>query len=273
MTTSAKPDSPTPAAPTVPPALRIAGLSHTHQANAGPLEALSNIHLDVAPGEFVVIVGPSGCGKSTLLSLVAGLETPTSGTLEAAGKPITGPGRDRILMFQEGALFPWLSAQANVEFGLKGTGLSRRKRRERAKGYLNLVQLEEFAQAHAHELSGGMKQRVALARALALQPELLLMDEPFAALDAQTRDAMLALVQKLWAQQRHTTLFVTHNVREAACLGDRVIVLSHRPGTIKASFRITAPRPRNIEDPLVIEAARLIKNALVEELDWLRLPR
>lgn len=256
-----------------PPILRIQGVSHTFQAASGPVEAIANVNLDVHPGEFVVLVGPSGCGKSTLLSMVAGLEQPTAGSLVANGERVAGPARDRLLVFQEAALFPWLSAQGNVEFGLKGLHLKRRERRDRARAVLDLVQLKDFARAHPHELSGGMKQRVALARALALKPRLLLMDEPFAALDAQTRDSMLQLVQQVWARSRQTTLFVTHNVREAACLGDRVVILTRRPGTVKAIVKVDAPRPRRIDDPPVIEAARRIQNALVEELEWLRLPR
>jgi NitT/TauT family transport system ATP-binding protein len=264
--------NPTAAVPATPPAtrpaLRVSKVSHTFQGNAGNVEALKNIDMEVESGEFLVIVGPSGCGKSTLLAMLAGLETPTSGTIEFEGKAITGPDRDRILMFQEGALFPWLDAQANVEFGLKGIGLRHKEIKKRAREHLRMVQLEEFASAHVHELSGGMKQRVALARALAIRPRLLLMDEPFAALDAQTRDDMLLRLQALWQKEKHTTVFITHNVREAACLGDRVIVMSGRPGSIRTSFRIRAPRPRQVEDPTVIEAARAIKNALVEELEW-----
>jgi NitT/TauT family transport system ATP-binding protein len=269
----AAPTAPAPPAQNGAPALRIAGVGHTFQAKSGPVEAIRNIDLEVQPGEFVVIVGPSGCGKSTLLSFIAGLESPSTGSIQVNGKPVTGPGKDRILLFQEGALFPWLDALANVEFGLRGMGMGRKKRHAYAKEHLKLVQLGDRESAHVHELSGGMKQRVALARALALRPQLLLMDEPFAALDAQTRDSMLQLLQQIWAKQRHTTVFVTHNVREAACLGDRVIVMSHRPGTIKTTFRINAPRPRHIEDPVVMEAARRIQDALVEELEWLRLPR
>jgi NitT/TauT family transport system ATP-binding protein len=249
-------------------AIRLAGLNHTFATQTGPVEALRGIDLDVQPGEFVVVVGPSGCGKSTLLSMVAGLQPASGGTIEVDGKPVTGPGRDRILMFQEGALFPWLDAQANVEFGLRGLGLGRKGRRERARQHLAMVQLEDFASARMHELSGGMRQRVALARALALRPRVLLMDEPFAALDAQTRDGMLERVQRLWQEQHFTCLFVTHNVREAACLGDRVVVMSPRPGTIKATFPVVAKRPRRIEDPVVIEAARRIQAALVEEIVW-----
>ncbi|HUR63394.1 MAG TPA: ABC transporter ATP-binding protein [Candidatus Thermoplasmatota archaeon] len=249
--------------------LRVQGLSHTFASKAGPVQALAGIDLDVKAGEFVVLIGPSGCGKSTLLSLVAGLEAPTQGSIDVEGKPVQGPSRDRILLFQEGALFPWLDARANVEFALKGQGLPRAARRQKAMDHLAMVQLESFENARIHELSGGMRQRVALARALAMEPKVLLMDEPFAALDAQTRDGMLERVQTLWMRQRFTCLFVTHNVREAACLGDRVIVMSPRPGTIKAEIKVEAPRPRHIEDDAVVQAARSIKAALVEELGWM----
>jgi NitT/TauT family transport system ATP-binding protein len=250
-------------------ALRLRGVGHTFDSKTGPVQALSGVDLDVRDGEFVVIIGPSGCGKSTLLSMVAGLEAPTEGTIEVDGKPVTGPSRDRILLFQEGALFPWLDARANVEFALKGQGLPRAQRRQKAMEHLAMVQLESFERSRIHELSGGMRQRVALARALAMEPKVLLMDEPFAALDAQTRDTMLEQVQTLWMRQHFTALFVTHNVREAACLGDRVIVMSPRPGVIKAEIRVDAPRPRHIEDDAVVKAAREVKTALVEELGWL----
>jgi NitT/TauT family transport system ATP-binding protein len=249
-------------------ALRVQGIGHSFPGNAGDVHAIGDIGFEVKKGEIVVLVGPSGCGKSTLLAFIAGLDTPNRGNIEVHGKPVTGPGRDRILMFQEGALFPWLDAQANVEFGLKGH-LPRPERKKRARDLLEMVGLKEFASAHVHQLSGGMKQRVALARALAMEPDILLMDEPFAALDAQTRDAMLNLVQRLCASKRQTTVFVTHNVREAACLGDRIIVLSHRPSKVKAIFAVDAPRPRHIEDQPVMAGARQIKEALLEELDWL----
>ncbi|MFO1534810.1 MAG: ABC transporter ATP-binding protein [Thermoplasmatota archaeon] len=249
--------------------LRVQGLSHTFASKTGPVQALTDINLDVRDGEFVVLIGPSGCGKSTLLSLVAGLEMPGAGTIEVDGKPVTGPSRDRTLLFQEGALFPWLDARANVEFALRGQEMGRAERRAKAMHHLAMVQLESFEGSRIHELSGGMRQRVALARALAMEPKVLLMDEPFAALDAQTRDGMLERVQTLWLQQRFTTLFVTHNVREAACLGDRVVVFSPRPGTIKAEIKVDAPRPRHIEDEAVIQAAREVKAALVEDLGWM----
>ncbi|HUR61525.1 MAG TPA: ABC transporter ATP-binding protein [Candidatus Thermoplasmatota archaeon] len=249
--------------------LSLRGVGHTYESKSGPVEAILGIDLEVQSGEFVVLIGPSGCGKSTLLSMVAGLESPSSGTIEVDGKPVTGPNRDRILLFQEGGLFPWLDARANVEFALRGQGLGRAKRRAKARHHLEMVQLESFQDTAIHELSGGMRQRVALARALAMEPKVLLMDEPFAALDAQTRDDMLSRVQTLWLQQKFTALFVTHNIREAACLGDRVIVMAPRPGTIKAEIRVDAPRPRHIEDEAVVKAAREIKSAMVEELGWM----
>ena len=249
-------------------ALRAKGIGHAFRNNAGgEVHAIGDVTFEVAKGEIVVIVGPSGCGKSTLLGFIAGLDKPNQGQVDIGGKPVAGPGRDRILMFQEGALFPWLDAQSNVEFGLKGH-VPRRERRQKVRDILAKVGLAEFASAHVHQLSGGMKQRVALARARAMEPDILLMDEPFAALDAQTRDAMLDLVQRVCKDSGQTTVFVTHNVREAACLGDRVLVLSHRPSTVKAVFEVEAPRPRHIEDKPVMATARQIKEALVEELEW-----
>ena len=248
--------------------IKVAGVGHRFAGKRGFVQALQGVDFEVQPGEFVVIVGPSGCGKSTLLTMLAGLERPTEGTVEVDGKPVDRPQRDRIMMFQEGALFPWLDARGNVEFGLRQAGIPRGERRKVAMEHLKEVQLEGFAEHQIHQLSGGMKQRVALARALALTPRLLLMDEPFAALDAQTRDDMLDRVQMLWAADRPTVLFVTHNVREAATLGDRVLVMSHRPGHIKESFTIDSPRPRHLDDDAVVQNARRIKAALQGEMNW-----
>jgi len=186
----------------------------------GEVHALDNVSLQVGEGDFVCLVGPSGCGKSTLLSIIAGLEKPDSGQVLTDGKPVTEPGRDRMVMFQESALFPWLDVMSNVLFGLKlKPGLKNRERREVAEFYLKLVGLEKFMHANIHELSGGMKQRVALARALAPNPRVLLMDEPFAALDALTREQLYGDIQLIWEARKKTIVFVTHNVREAACLG------------------------------------------------------
>jgi len=248
--------------------LRIAGLGKTFRGETGPTEAMRAIDLNVAPGEFVTVVGPSGCGKSTLLNLVAGLEEPTTGTVELDGVPMLGPGPDRIMVFQDGALFPWLDVRRNVEFGLRIAGVPRDERAERALEVLRTMQIEGFARARIHELSGGMRQRVALARALVLRPKVLLLDEPFASLDAQMRDELLGVLQDLWRGTGATVMFVTHNIREAACLGDRVVVLSRRPGTVKGIVANSAPRPRRIEDEEVMERVRDVNRLVAEEIRW-----
>jgi len=211
------------------------------------VHALDDVTLRIAEGEFVCLVGPSGCGKSTLLNIIAGLERPDRGLVQAGGQAIVGPGPHRLMMFQEAALFPWLTVLSNVLFGLKlNTELSAVERREKAEYFLDLVGLKRFMHSNVHELSGGMKQRVALARALAPQPSVLLMDEPFGALDALTREQLYGDIQRIWSQHRKTIVFVTHNVREAVCLGDRVILFSPHPGRIREEFAIPLPRPRDI---------------------------
>jgi NitT/TauT family transport system ATP-binding protein len=229
----------------------------------GPVTALADFEANVAPGEFVTVVGPSGCGKSTLLNLIAGLEKPDQGTMMTDGRKIDGPGRDRMVMFQEHALFPWLDVAGNVMFGLRlKPGLSNKDRQDVTQYYLKLVGLERFMDSNIHELSGGMKQRVALARALAPNPRVLLMDEPFAALDAMTREQLYADIQKIWAARRKTIIFVTHNVREAVCLGDRVILFSAHPGRIREQFKIPLPRPRDINSVELAAYATEITRAL-----------
>ncbi len=236
-------------------------------ARGTEMQALQDIELEVRPGEFLCIVGPSGCGKSTLLHLIAGLDHPTSGEIRLDGSEVEGPGSDRILIFQELGLFPWLTVSENVEFGLQMKGLRKRERRVRAEHYLRLVHLSQFGESYIHQLSGGMKQRVALARCLAMQPDVLLMDEPFAALDAQTRDLLHDELERIWAETGQTIIFVTHNVREAVRLGDRVVVLTFRPGRIKNEFRVHLHRPRHLEDPEVALAAREILQQLRDEID------
>jgi NitT/TauT family transport system ATP-binding protein len=227
--------------------LAVDGVSKTFRTRQTTVQALDGITLHVQPGEFVCLVGPSGCGKSTLLDIVAGLTKPDQGRVSADGQPVTGPGRHRLVMFQESALFPWLDVLGNVMFGLKLVpGLTHRRRIEIAHDYLRLVKLERFARSNVHELSGGMRQRVALARALAPDPRVLLMDEPFSALDALTREQLYDDVQEIWQTRRKTILLVTHNVREAVCLGDRVILLSPNPGRIHEVFNVSLPRPRDI---------------------------
>jgi NitT/TauT family transport system ATP-binding protein len=248
--------------------IRVDGVSRRFPSgHGGQLAALENISLDVLPGEFLCIVGPSGCGKSTLLHLIAGLDRPSAGEIWIDGRKVEGPGPDRILLFQELGLFPWLTARENVEFGLRQKGMDRSERREQASYYLDLVRLSQFEEHHPHQLSGGMKQRVALARALAMRPDVLLMDEPFAALDAQTRDLLHDELERVWRETGQTIIFVTHNVREAVRLGDRVLVLSYRPGRIKAKFSISLARPRHIEDTEVAFTAKRVLGQLREEID------
>ncbi len=246
--------------------LRLQNVSKTFLSNLGAVETLRAIDLEVREEEFLCIVGPSGCGKSTLLNLMAGLERADSGAVWCDDRPIEGPGPDRVLIFQEPALFPWLTVLGNVEFGLRLRGEREPMRRERALDALRLVHLHRFRDAFVHQLSGGMKQRVALARALVMDPAVLLMDEPFAALDAQTRDMLHDELQEIWAKTRKTIVFVTHNVREAACLGDRVLLLTARPGRIKREFGVEQPRPRQIEDPGTIQLARTILADLRDEV-------
>jgi NitT/TauT family transport system ATP-binding protein len=231
------------------------------------LLALDHINLHVKPGEFLCIVGPSGCGKSTLLHLIAGLHQQTSGQILVDGKRVQGPGTDRILIFQELGLFPWLTVGQNVEFGMKMKGLCKAEREEKTQYYLRLVHLSQFKDSYTHQLSGGMRQRVALARALATEPDVLLMDEPFAALDAQTRDLLHDELERIWAETGRTIIFVTHNVREAIRLGDRVVLLTFRPGRVKREFPVSLPRPRSLEDVPVAHAAREVLDELREEIN------
>jgi len=231
------------------------------------LLALDHINLQVKAGEFLCIVGPSGCGKSTLLHLIAGLHRQTSGQVLIDGNPVQGPGTDRILIFQELGLFPWLTVGDNVEFGMKMKGIGKAEREEKIRYYLRLVHLSQFKDSYTHQLSGGMRQRVALARALATEPDVLLMDEPFAALDAQTRDLLHDELERIWAETGRTIIFVTHNVREAIRLGDRVALMTFRPGRVKREFVVDLPRPRVLEDVHVARAAGEILGELREEIN------
>ena len=244
-----------------PSKLAIEEVSKSFQSASGTVLALDRVSLNVAEGEFVCLVGASGCGKSTLLNIIAGLEKPDSGTVLADGKPVTAPGRDRLVMFQESALFPWLNVFGNVLFPLKlKPNLTNKDRHDVAKYYLELVGLTRFERANIHELSGGMKQRVSLARALAPNPRVLLMDEPFAALDALTREQLYGDIQEIWKARRKTIVFVTHNVREAACLGDRVLIFSPHPGRIQEEFAVKLPRPRDINSvDLAVHATEIMK--------------
>ena len=245
-----------------PSKLAIDNVSKSFQSASGNVLALDHVSLQVNEGEFVCLVGASGCGKTTLLNIIAGLEKPDSGNVLADGKPITSPGRDRLVMFQESALFPWLDVFGNVLFGLKlKPNLTNKDRRDVAKYYLELVGLTRFERANIHELSGGMKQRVALARALAPNPRVLLMDEPFAALDALTREQLYGDLQRIWEERKKTIVFVTHNVREAACLGERVLLFSPHPGRIQEEFAVDLPRPRDINSvDLASYATKIIRS-------------
>jgi NitT/TauT family transport system ATP-binding protein len=250
------------------PKLSASGVSKTFRnARGGKVAALGQVDLEIRPGEFVCLIGPSGCGKSTLLNLFAGLERPDAGSLSIDGRPIAGPGPDRAVLFQEPALFPWMSVRANVEFALEMIGVPTDERADRAMDWLRRVHLAHFADAQPHELSGGMRQRAALARALSCQPEVLLADEPFASLDAQTREILQRELQEVWSETRNTFVFVTHNVREAVFLADRVVLMSAPPGTMVAEHRIDAPRPRDFEDVLLSKVVVDIHSHLSREVE------
>jgi NitT/TauT family transport system ATP-binding protein len=247
--------------------LVVEGVSKWFRTPRADVHVLDRIDLRVEEGEIVCLVGPSGCGKTTLLDIMAGLTKPDQGRVLSDGQPVEGPGRHRLMMFQESALFPWLDVFGNVMFGLKRKpGLSDRERRDIADYHLRLVGLEKFKHAYVHELSGGMKQRVALARSLAPDPGVLLMDEPFAALDAMTREQLYQDLQDIWQARRKTMVFVTHDVREAACLGDRVFLLSASPGRLREEFRIPLPRPRDANSPELAAFAQRITHALKARL-------
>src|SRR5581483_11701081 len=244
--------------------IEVSGVSKHFVSRRGTHHALADVTLQIDPGQLVCLVGPSGCGKSTLLNLIAGLETPDHGTVAVDGKPVDGPGPDRSVMFQDSALFPWLSVRKNVEFGLEMARWPRGEWDARVETYLKKVHLWRFRDAYVHELSGGMRQRVALARALAPEPRVLLMDEPFAALDAQTRDVLHVELEQIWRATKKTVVFVTHNVREAVRLGDRVIVLATRPGRVKLDVKIDLGRPRELESDVAYYVGRIMKELKVE---------
>jgi NitT/TauT family transport system ATP-binding protein len=245
-------------APEVTPGVLIDGVSKVFRGPGGNVAALDNISLSVAPGEFVCLLGASGCGKSTLLNLIAGLEQPTAGTVQAASRP--------ALMFQEAALFPWLTAGANIALALKLAGVPRKARTAQVDELLDLVRLSGTAKRRVHELSGGQRQRVALARALAQSGQVLLMDEPFAALDAITRDVLHDELTRVWKRTGNSVVFVTHNVREAVRLGQRVVLLSSRPGRVVGEWRVEIKGPRTIEHPEVSALAAEITLRLREEI-------
>ena len=229
------------------PHIEIRDVSLVYDTPAGRVMGIKNASFDIEQSEFLCIVGPSGCGKSTLLNIIAGFLEPTGGAISIGGKAVKGHGQDRGVVFQDFAqLFPWRTALGNVAFGLEMKGVGKAEREETARAQLKLVKLEKFANSYPHHLSGGMQQRVAIARALAYNPSVLLMDEPFAALDALTRDDMQRLLAEVWKETRKTVIYVTHNVAEAVYLADRVIVMTPHPGTVKARIDITLPRPRDL---------------------------
>ena len=248
---------PPPPPPVARPAVALQGVTKRYGGQNGVL-ALDGISLNVRPGEFLTLVGASGCGKSTLLNLVSGLDQPTSGSVEVDGRA--------AFMFQEHALFPWLSALDNVATPLRLKGVGKKDREAQARDYLAAVHLADFADRRPHELSGGMRQRVAIARTLATHAPVLLMDEPFGSLDAMTRDLLHDELESIWRERKLTVLFVTHNVREAVRLGDRVVLLSSRPGRIVAEYDVAIDRPRRIEDPTVSALAGEITAALRKEV-------
>jgi NitT/TauT family transport system ATP-binding protein len=245
-------------APTAEAAVTLDGVSKVYGGGRSAVAALDRIDLAVAPGELVCVVGASGCGKTTLLNLIAGLDEPTAGRLEVAGRP--------ALMFQEAALFPWLTVAGNVDVALKLRRVPRAERRARVDELLATVRLSDFARRRPHELSGGMRQRVALARAFAQDADVLLMDEPFGALDAMTRDLLHDELERLWRARGLTVVFVTHNVREAARLADRIVVLTSRPGTVSATVPVPIARPRRIESPEVSDLAGEVTGLLRQEV-------
>ncbi|HEX2015038.1 MAG TPA: ABC transporter ATP-binding protein [Nitrososphaera sp.] len=230
------------------------------------IAAVEDVSLAIDEGQFVCFVGPSGCGKTTLLNILAGLDKPTDGEVILDGRPVVGTGPDRCMVFQENALFPWLKVIDNVEFGLKMKGVEKSKRHQQAMHYLEMMQLTKFADAYTYQLSGGMKQRVAIARALVMDPEVLLMDEPFAALDSQTRDLLMVELQLIWAKTKKTIVFITHNITESVCLGDKIVVFSKRPGRVKKEVAVNYRRPRLPEDENLRTFHRQVVDAMQGEL-------
>jgi NitT/TauT family transport system ATP-binding protein len=237
------------------------------QRNGSIFTAIEDVSLTIHKGEFVSLLGPSGCGKSTILNLIAGFESFEHGTITVNGSGITGPGSDRVVVFQEHALFPWLTVLDNVAFGLKQKGMGKKERYELAMEQIRAVHLSKFADRYTHELSGGMRQRAAIARALVMDPQILLMDEPFAALDEQTRLVLHQELEEIWMKTGKTILFITHNIREAVTLSDRVLVMSTRPGKILKQFTVQAARPRDSADSVLHYLESSIMETLAGELE------
>jgi ABC-type nitrate/sulfonate/bicarbonate transport system ATPase subunit len=253
------------------PKLTVRNLRKVFQVDEGfgkysSITAIDGVSLDVRDGELITLIGPSGCGKSTLLMILAGLYDKSAGEVLLDGRPIVGPGLDRGVVFQEFALFPWLTVRNNICFGLKMKGIPAAEHDAIVKRYLKMVKLEEFERIFPHRLSGGMKQRVGIARALAYAPELLLMDEPFGALDAQTRTSLQKMLVDIWAETRKTILFVTHSVREAVFLSDRIVVLSRRPSRVRTIIEVDLPRPRQRLSQAFIRHEEELEELIAQEI-------
>jgi ABC-type nitrate/sulfonate/bicarbonate transport system ATPase subunit len=247
--------------------MRIKDLSKRYVTNESEVLALSEIDLEIREGEFVSLLGPSGCGKSTLLKIVAGLLDASAGSVEIDGAVVTAPGPERAVVFQDYALFPWMTVEDNVEFGLEARGVPLEKRRQVSAELLKVVGLQEFAKKYPHHLSGGMKQRVSIARALAVEPQILLMDEPFGALDAQTRSVMQEELLRIWKVYRKTVVFVTHSIEESIYLSDRIVVMTARPGQIKTIIEVQDERPRDMTAPAMAQMQRSVRAILSEEIN------
>jgi NitT/TauT family transport system ATP-binding protein len=247
------------------PMIRVQGLHKAFRGSEREVIALAGIDLDVAEGEFVCLLGPSGCGKSTLLNMVGGFDQPTAGTVSAMGKPVTGPGPDRAMVFQEYALFPWMTVERNIAFGLEIKGEDGQRMADIVAGWLKKLSIGDFRDRFPKDLSGGMRQRVAIARALAIDSPILLMDEPFGALDALTRRTLQDELLRLWAELRKTVLFVTHGIDESVLLADRVVVMTYRPGTVKRVQPIALPRPRDPASPEFQALQRELSALVMEE--------
>ena len=247
--------------------ITVENLGKRYVTNDSSVFALSDINLAIEDGEFVSLLGPSGCGKSTLLRIIAGLLPATEGRLNIDGKSVNGPGPERAVVFQDYALFPWLTVQNNVEFGLEARGIAAVERNKISSELLRVVGLADFAKKYPHHLSGGMKQRVSIARALAVDPQILLMDEPFGALDAQTRSTLQEELLRIWRVYRKTVVFVTHSIEEAIYLSDRIVIMTARPGRIKTIVHVPNERPRDMTSPAMSELQRTVRGILGEEIN------
>ncbi len=245
--------------------IHVAGVNMVFGGKETSVIALKDVSLDIASGEFVCLLGPSGCGKSTLLNAIAGFVTPTSGGISVEGRPVTQPGPDRGMVFQEYALFPWMTVEKNIAFGLELKGVGRSQISAKVEELLDILRLREFRKRYPKDLSGGMRQRVAIARVLALDPPIMLMDEPFGALDALTRRSLQDELLRIWQTLQKTIVFVTHSIDEAIYLGSRIVVMSYRPGTVKRDVTVSLPRPRDTSDPEFNRLKRELSALVMEE--------